>query len=363
MKKIDSYILRKYLGTFFFCLLLFTAIVVVVDMSEKADDFVYSKLSVWGLITNYYFGFIPRIDAMLFPLFVFIAVIYFTSKMADKSEVIAILSSGVSLRRMLLPYWIGGIFLAMLLWGVYHLVLPGANEIWTQFQTKYVERGRASNDDKTFPKNFYFRIDSNTYASIRYYDTTSKTGGNFFIQQFENNRLKYNVRAENFSWDTTRLKWRLGNVLERTFKGEQEEVHHKSMMYANYNFKPRDLRRDEYLKDRLTTPELNELIRMEKLRGSENINSLLVERYNRDAIPVSVIILTIIGAVTSSRKVRGGSGFHLAVGVVLSVLYILSGRFSLVFATKGNFTPWLAAWIPNMIFGILAYYFYKRAAR
>lgn len=362
MKKIDSYILKKYLSTFFFCLLLFTAIVVVIDISEKTDDFVKSKLPVSKIITDYYFGLVPRIDAMLFPLFVFIAVIFFTSKMAERSEVIAILASGVSFRRFLFPYWVGSIFLASFLWVVYQFVLPRANAIWGTFEAKYVDY-YAPTDARSFPQNYYFRLDSTSYAGIKYYDTTSKTGSNFFIQKFENNRLKYNLRADNITWDTGARKWRLNSVMERFFINDKERLNHQPSMLMNYNFKPVDLRKDDYLKDRLPTPQLKELIRKEEMRGSEGINALLVERYNRDAIPMSVIILSMIGATLASRRVRGGSGFHLAVGVVLSVLYILFSRFSLVFATKGNFTPFLAAWVPNIIFGLLAYYFYRRAAR
>ena len=131
----------------------------------------------------------------------------------------------------------------------------------------------------------------------------------------------------------------------------------------NYNFQPIDLRKDDYLKDQMTTPDLNRFIQAERKRGSEMLNTLMVERYNRDAIPVSVLVLTIIGAVLASRKVRGGSGFHLAVGVIISVLYILFSRFSIVFATKGNFTPWLAAWTPNILFGALAFYLYRKAPK
>ena len=362
MKKIDSYILKKYLTTFFFCLLLFTAIVIVIDVSEKTDDFIKSGLPASRIITDYYFGLVPRIDAMLFPLFVFISVIFFTSKMADRSEVIAILASGVSFRRFLLPYWIGSGFLAIMLWLIYQFVLPRANAIWGTFEAKYVDYYNPS-DPRAFPQNYYFRLDSNSYAGIKYYDTTSKTGGNFFIQRFNNNKLAYNLRADNINWDTASKKWKLNSVMERFFNNDKERVKHHPTLLMAYNFKPVDLRKDEYLKDRLPTPELKEQIRKEQLRGSEGINSLLVERYNRDAIPVSVIILSMIGATLSSKKVRGGSGFHLAVGVIMSVLYILFGRFSLVFATKGNFTPFLAAWVPNIVFGILAYYFYKRAAR
>ena len=361
MKKIDSYILKKFLTTFLFCLLLFTALVVVIDISEKTNDFVKSKLPVSTIITDYYFGLVPRIDAMLFPLFVFIAVIFFTAKMADRSEVIAILSSGVSFRRFLFPYWIGSVFLAIFLWLVYQFVLPRANAIWGIFEAKYVDYSPV--DARSFPQNYYFRLDSNSYAGIKYYDTTSKTGNSFFIQKFEKNRLTYNIRANNITWDTASKKWKLSDVFERRLHNEKESLTRYTTLLKSYNFKPADLRKDEYLKDRLPTPELKELIKKEEMRGSEGINSLLVERYNRDAIPVSVIILSMIGVCLASRKVRGGSGFHLAVGVILSMLYILSGRFSLVLATKGNFTPFLAAWLPNIIFGLLAYVFYRRAAR
>ncbi len=363
MKKLDKYILKSFLTTFVFCILLFTIIVVVIDTSEKTDDFHKSGLSFWEIIIQYHVGFIPHIDAMLFPLFVFIAVIFFTAKLADRSEVIAILSSGVSFRRFLVPYGIGSFLLATILWLAYQFILPRTNTIWGVFQAKYIDMNYGENTNKSTIQNYYFRMDSNTYAGLRSYDTFSKSGSNFFIQEFKNNELVYNLRCENIVWDTAVKKWKLTNVLQRTFLGGKEIIRHSASLKVGYNFKPLDLRRDDYFKDRLTTPELTQLIKMDRIRGSEDINTLLVERYSRDAIPVSVIILTLIGATLASRKVRGGSGFHLAVGVVLSVLYILFGRFALVFATKGNFTPFLAAWIPNIVFSVVAYYLYKRAAR
>ena len=364
MKKIDRYILSKYFTTFFFCLLLFTAIVVVVDISEKTNDFAKSKLPVSRIITDYYFGFIPRIDAMLFPLFVFLAVIFFTSKMAARSEVIAILSSGVSYRRFMLPYIIGGIILSAMLWVGYQYVVPKANRIWGDFDAKYIHDAPAVDDNNSsFKRNHYFKIDSNTYVGIRGWDTVTKTGNGFFVQRFQNNKLTYNLRAEHFSWDSTARKWKLDQPVERHLDSLSERIITPSFLLMNYNFKPRDLRRDEYLKDQLPTPDLDDFIRSERARGSEMLNTLLVERYNRDAIPVSVLILTIIGVVLASRKIRGGSGLHIAIGVVLSVLYILFGRFSIVFATKGSFTPFLAAWTPNIIFGILAFYLYKKTPK
>ena len=363
-KKIDRYILTKYLTSFFFCLILFTAIVVVVDISEKTDDFAKSKLPAWKIITDYYFGFIPRIDAMLFPLFVFISVIFFTSKMATRSEVIAILSSGVSFLRFLRPYIIGGLFLSILLWIGYQYVVPKANKKWGDFESRYIDPNFGSgNVNNTRKEKIYFKMDSNTYVGIHGYDTVTKNGNGFFVQRFVNNKLKYDLRAENFSWDTISKKWKLDNFVERYFDSLTERVQRSPKGLMNYNFKPRELRKDEYLKDQLPTPELDDYIKMEKLRGSEMLNTLLVERYNRDAIPMSVLILTMIGAILASRKIRGGSGLHLAIGVIISVLYILFSRFSIVFATKGNFTPFLAAWTPNFLFGLLAFYLYKQAPK
>jgi lipopolysaccharide export system permease protein len=362
MKIIDQYILKKFLQTFFFCIGLMTIVVMVVDISEKTDDFVKSQLGAWQIFTDYYAGFLPRIDAMLFPLFVFIAVIFFTAKMAERTEIVAILSSGVSFRRFLLPYWIGGGFLSLLLWGGYHFVLPKANGIWSNFESKYVPSS-LDYSRKSSTYNYYFRLDSASFAGLQSFDTISKSGRHFFVQRFKNNQLQYNLRSEVILWDTAQKKWKLTTITERFLSGDSERVQLSPERLVSYNFRPRDLRRDDFLKDRLSTKELNENIALEKLRGTENIKGLLIERYNRDAIPVSVLILALIGAILSSKKVRGGSGFHLAVGVILSVLYILCSRFSLVFATQGNFHPLLAAWTPNIIFGLLAFYFYRRAAR
>jgi lipopolysaccharide export system permease protein len=361
MKKIDSYILKKYLSTFFFCLTLFTVVVVVVDISEKTDDFVRIKFSAWQIFTQYYIGFIPHLDAMLFPLFVFLSVIFFTAKMADRSEIVAILSSGVSFRRFLFPYWIGGFLLTILLWIGYQFVLPQANTIWGNFLSKYIDSNVPVIENKT--QDMYFKTDPNTYAEIRYYDTTTKGGSYFFIQRFENNQMTYNLRSEYITWDTATRKWKLTNVMERYFSGTREKVIRNKSLLMTYNFKPQDIRSDDYFKDRLTTKELDQFIEMQKMRGGEDVSTLLVEKYNRNATPVSVIILSIIGAVLASRKTRGGSGFHLGLGVILSVLYILCSRLSVVFATKGNFTPLLAAWVPNIIFGALAFYLYKRAQK
>lgn len=363
MKIIDWYILKKFLVTFFFCLIALTVLVVIIDLSEKTDDLTKTKLPLETIITDYYFGFIPRITAMLFPLFVFIAVIFFTSKMASRSEVIAILSSGISFKRFLLPFFLGGFLFTAMLWLTNQYILPPANQKWANFNSKYIDFNYGGYINTSTISNKYFRLDSFSYAGIRYYDTTSKTGTNFFIQKFDKTNLVYNLRAQSISWDTATRKWKLDNVTERRINGLKQTITSSPDKQMNFNFKPRDLQRDDYMKDKLTTPELNEFIKLEKLRGSENVNSLILEKQNRNANPVSVLILTIIGATISSRKIRGGSGFHLAIGVLICVLYILVGRFAVVFSLKADFNPIIAAWLPNLAFGLLAWYLYLRASK
>lgn len=339
-------------------------IVIVVDISEKTDDFVKSKLGAWQIFTQYYLGFIPRFAGMLFPLFIFISVIFFTSKMAGRSEIIAILSSGVSFARFCVPYIIGGALLSFVLWFGSQQIIPKANRKWANFQKLYIDVNTAAGMmQSSYKQNIYFKMDTNSYLGIRGYDTVSKTGSGFYVQKFNKNQLVYNLRATSFSWDSAKKQWNLANVQERYFNEMNEAVKNTSSLAMKYNFKPVDLGKDDYLKDQMPTSQLDEFIVKEKQRGSEMLSTFLFERYNRDALPVSVFILTIIGVSMSSRKVRGGSGAHLAIGVVISVTYILFSRISVVFATKGSFSPLLAAWTPNIIFGLLAIYLFYRAAK
>lgn len=335
------------------------------DISEKTDDFLKSNLSTWQIFTDYYLGFIPRTDAMLFPLFVFISVIFFTSKMAGRSEIVAILSGGVTYRRFLRPFLIGGVFLALMLWGVYHFMLPEANRKWSDFSKRYIDVNSVitSYGQSSYRQNLFFRDDPQTYIAIKGYDTISRSGSGILVNRFNDYRLTYNLRAEEFSWDSAKKQWNLRQVTERTPGDISEAVSMHESVSRKFNFGPEALRKDNYLKDQLTTPQLNVFIRMERQRGSEMLNSLLVERYNRDAIPFSVIILTLIGAVLASRKTRGGSGFHLALGVIISMVFVLAGRVTVVFATKGNLPALLASWLPNIIFSVVAYYLYKKAPK
>jgi lipopolysaccharide export system permease protein len=365
MRKIDWYILKKFIVTFIFCMLLFTVIAVAVDSSEKTDDFVKANLSTRDIITKYYLGFVPWIWSLLFPLFVFIAVIFFTSRMATRSEVIAILASGTSYNRFLRPYLIGGVLLAALLWVGNRYWIPRANSIRSNFQAKFVDAHDPTKNrvENTCDRCFYRRIDTNTYIAIKGYDTSSKSAASFFLERVKNNQVVYNLRGSPVNWDTTARKWKLRNVVERIVDSAGEKENRYDTMNLNISLKPNELRKDDYLKDKLTTPELVAYIRQEEERGTEGLNTYKVERYRRTATPAAVLLLTMIGAVIASRKNRGGSGMHLALGITIAALFIVSDRFSTVFATKGNFPPFIAAWLPDIAFAAVAYWLYRKTPK
>jgi len=332
----------------------------VVDISEKTDDFAKANLSAGFVFSNYYVGFIPFIVSFLFPLFTFIAVIFFTSRLANRSEIIAIIASGTSFNRLLRPFILGGVLLAAVLWLGNRKLVPRANEIRTAFELKYT---RSSAGPTYSGNSIYMRIDTVSYCGIRYYDTAAKNGNGFFMDRLKGTQVIYNLRADNISWDAKLKKWKLTGVIERTINGLKEEVKQDTVRRIDFKFTPDDLRRDEYVKSRLSTPELNRMVEMEKMRGAEGINDLEVELYRRDATPVTVLILTLIGAILASRKIRGGSGIHLAAGFAIAALFILLDRFSTIFSVKGNLPPIIAAWLPNVLFSILTYYLYRKAPK
>ena len=345
-------------------MLLMTTLAVAVDISEKTDDFVKSGLSSAQIFNQYYVGFIPFIWGMLYPLFVFIAVIFFTSKMALKSEVIAILASGTSYSRWLRPYLIGGIVFAAGLFLANRYAIPKANELRNKFQATYIDHvGPSQNSYSGCWNCLYRRLDSVTYVGIRNYDTATKSANGFFMEKVRNNKVFYNLRAQRIEWDTAKRNWKLFMVMERQVDSMHETLKQFADLNLDLKLQPKELYKDNYLKDNLTTPELSKYIKTEESRASEGLNPLKVEKYRRIATPFTVLLLTIIGATIAGRKTRGGSGLHLAIGIVIAAIFIISDRFSTTFAVKANFPPVLAAWLPNIVFSIVALYLYKRAPK
>lgn len=362
MKRIDWYIFKKLIVTFFFCMVLFTLITVAVDSSEHTENFVKSGLSSSQIITRYYFGFIPYIWGLLFPLFVFIAVIYSTSRMAVRSEVIAILASGTSFNRFLRPYFAGGIFLAAILYFASRQIIPKGNEIRSNFQEAYIDKTDPTKFGR-YQDTYYRRSDSNTYVGIKYYDSSQKSAGGFFLDRIKDNQIIYNLRADGMKWDTAKKNWQLTNAIERKVTERGETISRYPLYNINLNIQPGELRQDYYLKDKLTTAQLKRYIKLEESRGTEGLNTFKVERYRRSATAVSVLLLTLVGAIIASRKTRGGSGLHIALGFIIAALFILTDRFSTTFSVKGDFPPLVAAWMPNFIFAIAGIWLYKRAPK
>ena len=363
MKILDWYILKRFFVTFIFTILALTVIAVVIDSSEKADDFVRSGLSSAQIFKKYYIGFIPFIISMIFPLMVFIAVIYFTSKLAARSEIVAILANGVRFTRFLRPYFIGGVVLALVLAYCNAFVFPVGNAIRSEFQINYIDRNSSYQAGPSNNITFYLKADPTTYVAIRYYDTATKVSNGFFMNKLHGNQVYYSLRSDYLKWDTAHKSWLVQNAIERNINGAHETVKSIPSLNLKMNITPRDLRRDEYLKDKLTSPELGQFIRMEEQRGTEGLNTYKVEYYRRIATPFSVVLLTMLGAILSSRKTRGGSGLHLAFGIVSAALFVVMDRFSVVFSTKGNLYPLLAAWLPNIIFGLVTWRVYRTSPK
>jgi lipopolysaccharide export system permease protein len=357
--KIDWYILKKFFITFFFCMFIMTTLAVAIDISEKTDDFVKSGMSSRQIFMRYYIGFIPWIWGMLYPLFVFIAVIFFTSKMAARSEVIAILASGTSYNRWLRPYLLGGLFFAIILFFAARYVLPKGNSIRSRFQSTYIDH---NNSGISF-NNVYRRVDSISYMGMRNYDTSTLTAYSFFMDKVMDHEVIYNLRAERIYWDTSVNKWKLVSVIERHISQMDERISRIQEMHIDLNIKPEELRKDEYLKDNLTTPELASFIENEEMRATEGLNPLKVELHRRVATPFTVLLLTLIGAVIAGRRTRGGSGLHMAIGIIIAAVFIVSDKFSTTFSIKGDLPPLLAAWLPNIFFSFVAIYLYRKAPK
>jgi len=358
IKKLDVYIIKKFFSTFFFAIMILAVISCVIDYSEKVDNIV-SKKAPLVAVMNYYKDFVPHITALLFPLFIFIATIFFTSKIAYKSEIIAMLSSGVSFQRFLRPYFIGGGFLCLVSLIANHWIIPVANKERIAFEDKYI------NDDnfKTASDNMHLGISKDTYVYLQNYNYGNNTGTHFTEERIEGILLKQKLMADNVTYDTTKKVWHLHNIVIRTNDSTKETIKRIPEMEKKYPFTPGDLNRTDAIKEALTTPELNRYIATEQLHGRENLNFYYVEKERRTAQPFAGIILTIIGACIASRKIRGGSGLHLAIGIVISAVYIMFLQTSTTFSTKANLNPFIAVWIPNVIFGVLAYYLYRRQVK
>ena len=357
LKKIDYYILKNFLLTFVFLMLAFSAIAIVIDYTEKVEDFVAKKIP--GIeIAGYFKNFIPYILALLFPIFIFVAVIFFTSRLAGRSEIIAMLSSGMSFKRFLRPYIVGSGIISIVLLVANHYIIPKANKSRLQFEEKYLWEHSYSKDD-----NFHMRISPQEYIYMQSYNHESKTGYRFSYEKVKGTFITTKISADRCTYDSVKKQWKLFEASERTNQGAIEHLTKYPTVCKTFNFSPADLIERREQKQLMTSPELNTFINKENEKGSEALTEYYIEKYRRTSSPFSAFVLTIIGASIASRKVRGGSGVHLAIGLMISAIYILMMQFSTTFAIKGNLHPFIAVWIPNVVFSFVAVYFYKRYSK
>jgi lipopolysaccharide export system permease protein len=354
MKILDKYLIKNLILTFAFVLFILSIISIVIDYAEKVDAFLSNNAPAKSIFA-YYISFIPYICALLFPLFVFIAVIFFTTRIAYKSEVIAMLSSGMSYNRFLLPYAISGTLFSLILLYSNHVIIPKANKHRLKFENKYINY----NVNKT-EIDAHYRISPTEFIYLKNFNADNKSGYNFSYEKIEHHTLKEKLWAENINWDSTKKQWMMSRVRIRTINGASETLEHYPTMEKKFDFVPADLIEVKEQKQAMTTAELNTFITKETKRGNPALATYFIERSRRWAAPFSVFILTIIGACLASKKVRGGSGVHLAVGIIISAAYIIFMQFSTTFAIKGNLNPTLSVWMPNMVFLILAIYIYKK---
>lgn len=349
MKILDRYILWRFLSTFFYAIIILSAIACVIDYSEKVDDFIKRGAPAMAIL-NYFKNFIPHIVALLFPLFLFISTIYFTSRLANRSEIIALLASGVSYPRFLLPYAWGALFLCSISFVANHWIVPEANRQRLAFENQYV-RGQTVLSDR----NVHLRIAPHLYVYVQSYDYSTNMGTRFSAETIEGTLLKEKIMADRVSYDSLNDQWNLYEVMVRQNDGIKETLEfHDHLVRKFPSFKPLDLETDNAIKEALTTPELQAFIEQETLRGRESLNFYYVEKYRRTAQPFSGLILTLIAVTIASRKIRGGSGLHLALGITISALYIMAMQFSTTLSTKSGLNPLAAVWLPNLLFGLLA---------
>lgn len=359
MRLLDRYIIQKYLGTFAFMLLILTAIAVIIDITEKIDDFLVSGLSAWQIITDYYIHFIPWIIMMLAPIFVFISVIFFTSKLTGDSEIIAMLAGRVSYYRLLVPYLISAGFLAGLFYMTNHYWLPDSNKKFFEFTNEYTSSSVEKSKDHV---HFQFKKDTLVYAQT--WSDDDKSGYKFTLEVFEGRVMIYKMMADRIQWDTTQKNWRVENYVERTYINEfEDKINDQPKGHFNWGFKPMDFLVQINIKESMTTPELLKFIEEQKAKGAENLQFYEAEKYKRTAVPVSTIILTIIAFAMTTKKRRNGMGIYIVAGLAISGIYVMVQQFSTVFSTKGNLEPMWGAWIPNIIFSFVAIIIMWRAPK
>jgi lipopolysaccharide export system permease protein len=361
LKKLDYFILQKYFSTFFFTALIFSLISLTIDISERIERFISKKLTFQQIVGDYYLGFLLNINGLLLPMFALIAVIFFTSRMASNSEILSIFGAGVSYRRLMLPYGIAAVVLMLVHLVGNHWLIPLRNKTRIAFENTYIY----DNNDKGRVNDVHLFVSPDTKIFVGYYSKKDTNATDLRIERFENQVLTYMLKARSAEWKGEPNKWRLFDYEVRTFNGKKESlrVGKTAQIDTTLSLRPDDFVRFVNQKERMTTSELRAAIYEEQKRGLASPRAYQVEIARRTADPFTVLILTFIGLAVAGRKVRGGMGLHLTIGISLGALFIFLSKFSASFATSATMPILLAVWIPNLIFMTVAVVLLAKAQR
>lgn len=356
-RTLDRYILRKFLGTYFLVTLLVMAVIAMFSITEKLDAFMTAPLK--ETVFDYFASFLPYMANQFSPLFVFISVIFFTSKMAGNSEIIAIMASGVSFKRLLWPYMMGAAVIAGLTFGLSNYWLPPSNVKRIAYYNKYVKNQKQSQG-----VNIQLQVQPGVVAFFSRFDDNNKTGYRFSLDKFEGKHLVSRLTAQTAVYDSTKLyHWRINDYMIRDFDGMKERISRGRSLDTIIAIEPRDFLISQNDQETMTTPQLSEYVRKQKMRGVANIKNFEIEEQKRYAATAAAFILTLIGMSLSSRKVKGGMGLNIGIGLGLSFSYILFSTVTSSFAVSGMTTPFIAMEIPNIIYLIIGLVVFRRASR
>lgn len=356
--QLDFYIMKKFLGTFFSAIVLIISIAIVFDISENIDKFIDQEVSLKSIIFDFYMNWIPYFANLFSNLFTFIAVIFFTSKMAYNSEVIAMLSGGMSFNRFLRPYLVSAIIIGLFSWFLSNILIPPANKERLAFYNKYVKREFRNTD-----KDIHRQLEPGLYMYMSSYNVKTDVGYKFSLEKFEGHQLTSKIISDYIKWDREKEVWTIKNYYKRDIVDGVETLSDGKSLDTTLVISPADFKTRSSVVEELDYNQLNKFIIDQRLRGVSNLEVYLLEKYKRTAFPFSAIILTIIGVSIASRKVRGGTGIHIGLGLLLSFTFLLFMQISSVFATEGYMHPLIAIWIPNIVYSVIALVLYKWASR
>ena len=360
--RLDAYLIKKFITTYFFCIALIITVVVVIDINEKIDNFIKADVSLWHIITEFYLNYVPYLANMFSPLFLFISVIFFTSNLADRSEIIAMQSCGMSFNRLIRPYFMSAAIIALLNFMLSAYVIPIGNKTRLEFEEQYIKKKKSE-----YVTNIQLEVDTGVVAYIERYENATKTGYNFSLDKFKDKQLVSHLTASSIVFQDTASdnRWLLRDYTLRTLDGIQEKMTRGREIDSIIDMSPEDFflfvgQQDAKQQEAMTSPQLQRYIEKQKARGVAGITKFEIEYHKRIATAFAAFILTLIGLSLSSRKIKGGMGINLGIGLFLSFSYILLQGISATFSTTGGIPPVLAVWLPNILFALIALILYWR---